>query len=329
MVVNRFVRRMLDAVAASTGDALVEANVGSAAVVPMDVPAAEYGGTTFEESSPQNPRATQLSTRMWRDRRVTLKLCAGALFCLACVAAVTAAVHMHPANESIVAHSGELPKDAPTKVPDRGSLTGGATSREAGVRQSVALPAGSAPTAAKAVSAPGPEEASPVNTTALGPSLGPLGSTAEAAPGEDRETIRVTAIPAPTASPTEAAPISTAGPPSGRPTPSSTISVPGSPPAQLRIPTAEISALVARGDALFALGDISSARLFYERAVDAGEARAAIRLGNTFDQAFLDFAHLRIRGDSASAESWYGRARDLGAAEAEILLQRLKPLSSR
>jgi hypothetical protein len=40
-------------------------------------------------------------------------------------------------------------------------------------------------------------------------------------------------------------------------------SVPGPPPAQLRLPTAEITALLARGDSLFALGDVSSARLFY------------------------------------------------------------------
>jgi hypothetical protein len=52
--------------------------------------------------------------------------------------------------------------------------------------------------------------------------------------------------------------------------------------------------------------ELASPRLFYERAADAGEARAALRLGNTFDPAFLDFAHLRGRGDSAMAVSWYG-----------------------
>jgi TPR repeat protein len=87
--------------------------------------------------------------------------------------------------------------------------------------------------------------------------------------------------------------------------------------------------LLARGDRFFALGDFASARLFYERAADAGEGQAALRLGNTFDPAFLDFAHLRVRGDSAMAAFWYGRARELGAAEAEILLKRLEPVSSR
>jgi TPR repeat protein len=96
--------------------------------------------------------------------------------------------------------------------------------------------------------------------------------------------------------------------------------MPNPPPNQLRLPPTEIAALLARGDALFAHGDISSARLFYERAADAGEGRAALRLGNTFDPAFLEFAHLHMRGDLAMAESWYGRARKLGETEAEILL---------
>jgi TPR repeat protein len=105
----------------------------------------------------------------------------------------------------------------------------------------------------------------------------------------------------------------------------STPAVPDPLPTQLRLPATEITTLLARGDALFAQGDISSARLFYERAADAGEGRAALRLGKTFDPVFLDFAHLRVRGDAAMAVSWYGRALELGEAEAEILLKRLEP----
>jgi TPR repeat protein len=78
-----------------------------------------------------------------------------------------------------------------------------------------------------------------------------------------------------------------------------------------------------------ALGDISSARLFYERAADAGDARAALRLGKTFDPAFLDFAHLRIRGDIGKALYWYSQARKLGETEVEILQENPKPVSSR
>jgi TPR repeat protein len=76
---------------------------------------------------------------------------------------------------------------------------------------------------------------------------------------------------------------------------------------------------------LFSKGDLAAARLFYERAADAGEGRAALRLGETFDPVFLDRARLPgARGDLSTALSWYRRARDLGVAEAEILLKSIE-----
>lgn len=82
--------------------------------------------------------------------------------------------------------------------------------------------------------------------------------------------------------------------------------------------------LLERGDGLFAVGDISSARLFYQRAAEAGDARAALRLGESYDPAFLERARLRVQGDRTLAVFWYGRARDLGASEAEILLKAMQ-----
>jgi len=91
-----------------------------------------------------------------------------------------------------------------------------------------------------------------------------------------------------------------------------------------RLSPAEIGALINRGDAFLSAGDIASARLFYERAADAGEAAAALRLGATFDPNFLDRAGVRGNpGDPARAASWYRRARDLGDAAAA---ERLKGL---
>jgi TPR repeat protein len=76
---------------------------------------------------------------------------------------------------------------------------------------------------------------------------------------------------------------------------------------------------------LFSAGDLAAARLFYERAADAGEAQAAIRLGETFDPIFLDHSHLHgVRGNVEAAVFWYRRAEDLGAAEAEVLLKGLQ-----
>jgi TPR repeat protein len=96
--------------------------------------------------------------------------------------------------------------------------------------------------------------------------------------------------------------------------------------AQSNLSTENIAALVARGDAFVVAGDISSARLLYERAVEAGDGRAALRMGATFDPAFLDQVNIRgAFGDQRQALSWYRRARDLGQAEAERRLNEPKP----
>ena len=95
--------------------------------------------------------------------------------------------------------------------------------------------------------------------------------------------------------------------------------------AEPRLSDPEIAALVARGDVLFGTGDLAAARTFYERAADAGDAQAAVRLGETYDPSFLDRAHLHgVRGNVVLALAWYRRARDLGAAEAEVLLNSLE-----
>jgi hypothetical protein len=84
----------------------------------------------------------------------------------------------------------------------------------------------------------------------------------------------------------------------------------------------DVAMLRTRGDALLSMGDVTSSRLFYERAVAVGDAQAAIRLGATYDPIFLSQARLRnVPADMAVALDWYRRARDLGAVEAESLLR--------
>jgi hypothetical protein len=110
-------------------------------------------------------------------------------------------------------------------------------------------------------------------------------------------------------------PPSSSAPPIGAPVPA--VVEPKEPPA---IPT-DTAPLLERGDRLFGTGDVASARLFYERAADAGNGQAALRLGETYDPAFLQRAQLRVAGDRGLATFWYGRARELGADEADILLK--------
>jgi hypothetical protein len=85
-----------------------------------------------------------------------------------------------------------------------------------------------------------------------------------------------------------------------------------------RFAAAETAALVARGDAFLAAGDIASARLFFERAADSGNRAAAMRMAVTYDAAFLERAGLRgLRGDPEQATLWYQRARELDEGKAE------------
>ncbi len=101
------------------------------------------------------------------------------------------------------------------------------------------------------------------------------------------------------------------------------------PPASSADPsvsTADTAALVARGDAFVSARDIVSARLFYERAIEMGDGHAALRMGATFDPAFLERADIRgTKGDQREALSWYRHARDLGDVEADRLLKNLEP----
>ena len=69
-------------------------------------------------------------------------------------------------------------------------------------------------------------------------------------------------------------------------------------------------------------GDVGSARLFYQRAADSGNGEAALRLGETYDPNFIEWAKLTfVRADPAAALFWYQRAQELGVTEAETLLK--------
>jgi hypothetical protein len=80
-----------------------------------------------------------------------------------------------------------------------------------------------------------------------------------------------------------------------------------------------------KGEELFAAGNVGAARLFYERAADAGLPEGALALAATFDPNELTRRNVLggVQPDRAAARRWYERARELGALEAEQHLQRL------
>jgi TPR repeat protein len=94
-----------------------------------------------------------------------------------------------------------------------------------------------------------------------------------------------------------------------------------------RLDPDEIASSLRRGDALIASGDLAAARLVLRRAADAGDARAAMTLAETYDPAFLEKQGVHgVVPDLAMARGWYEKAKQFGAPEAS---ERLELLASK
>jgi hypothetical protein len=83
----------------------------------------------------------------------------------------------------------------------------------------------------------------------------------------------------------------------------------------------------AQGLIALAEGDIAAARAFLERAAEAGDARALLVLGDTYDPATLArLGAVGLKGDAAQARAYYARALTAGVAAArERLAARESP----
>jgi hypothetical protein len=270
-------------------------------------------GTRNQQSQTESERVARLlRLRFGRAGSTPLPL----IFCfvLVSVLAVVAAgsgvfLLTHSAQKNATAESAPAP-EASAKAPQNTSSIGDLpmTPQAAGAAQS-ATPAGVAPTAAPTLSASelGAEPEARITPSAP-PSGGPVPTAARTPPNKPEvamtpatPTVETTSTVVPLALP--------------------------KPPTKPALSGAEIITLLARGDWLFATGDVDSARLLYERAAEAGEAQGAVRLGETFDPIFLGQAHLReARADAGMALFWYRRARDLGAMG---ITSRLKSLEAK
>jgi hypothetical protein len=183
---------------------------------------------------------------------------------------------LNPAEHKIAAPGSQI-SAAFVTVPENGSLSGEAAPSGGDVARSAAPTSGSSPEEPAGSDA---EPAAVAGASAAGP--------------EQQTAAPVVAAPAAETVPAPA-------------------EVPSPPP---RLSAAEIAQMVERGDRFFAQLDIASARLFYERAAEAGDAGAALKLAKTYDPVSLYSARLNgTRGDADRAAYWYRRARDLGAAE--------------
>lgn len=323
MLVNRFARRLLDHAAATTAKSFERSSSNPTVVASTGRPV-EKSRTTSDErphdaADPETvlDLGEQIWTWRWPGINATVRLSVVIVVWLVCFGGAGAF----------------FPDPAEEKVSILSTLTGdaSATSRESGLSVGEAARPGPA-AAASAARAPVATLIAENRTAGAAPE--PAASPTEVAPTRAADAAQ-TGPPEAIVAPSKADPLMSpagAGPTAAGTALSATLEaaptiatpIPITPATRLRLLPAEITALIARGDQLLGTGDVASARLFYERAADVGDGEAALKLGMTFDPAFLSFGRLSgARGDPATAIAWYRRARNLGQAKAEIQLKRL------
>ena len=282
------------------------------------------GADTTQSNRGRGPSAARLAAVV----AIIAMLGGGGVFLLVKPAGETAADRAIP---SAVATPAAKPVPSETQIA-AAPASGRATERASGLAATALLPAPAAPSPQAATAMPdGPTASKPVGPAAVGSE-----SPAASKPGNPAAVLPDSSAAAkPDAKPTVASleppsrvmaktPAGAETPPPA-PAPAATPPVEAQAPALPRASSLETAPLLERGDRLFGMGDVISARLFYERAAEAGDGPAALRLGETYDPTFLERAKLRaIKGDLKAAAFWYRRAKELGVVEADILLKGLQ-----
>jgi hypothetical protein len=86
----------------------------------------------------------------------------------------------------------------------------------------------------------------------------------------------------------------------------------------------EVKLLADRGRQFFDAGDLVAARILFLRAVNAGDAAAAVAMGATYDPVVLSERGVRgVAADLDKARSWYERAKEMGSPEGPRRLEML------
>lgn len=100
-----------------------------------------------------------------------------------------------------------------------------------------------------------------------------------------------------------------------------------SPIVSLAIPIDDARRLCAKGLIAFAKGDIATARAYLKRAVESGDPRALMALGDTYDPATLArLGAVGLKGNEATARDYYSRALAAGVGGAR---ERIASLASK
>jgi hypothetical protein len=109
------------------------------------------------------------------------------------------------------------------------------------------------------------------------------------------------------------------------PAPADTALVRRSPPAEAEINSAPpVSTAPRINDEEILIGDVTAARLAFQRAAENGDAQAALALGATFDPLVLkSLGAVGVAADPAQARAWYQKAAELGSRDAPQRLNQL------
>lgn len=279
-------------------------------------------GTAMEDPSPP-PLAALAGRGEWRRPVIRLYLAAAAILAIGSTGLsllryppadiLAIAVNAATRGSEDVPNSGSSGDHATTRDADRlpenarrlgsantvfspPSVPNAAPTQQAAVQVEAALGIGPPPE----VAMPAPALPDPPAVKAAGV---PFGSTAIPSSGSTKASLATSPPPATTTAPSGSAdpatlskdvlpataaanpaPVASAEPAAAAVS-AAAMPAPTEPSVKPRVPAAEIATLLARGDALLSTGDMTSARLFYQLAADAGAGLAAVRLGETFDPA--------------------------------------------
>lgn len=86
-----------------------------------------------------------------------------------------------------------------------------------------------------------------------------------------------------------------------------------------------IATLMGYGQKMMDVGYLAGARAYYQRAAEAGSAKAALAVGATYDPDVLGVLNIQgAKPDPKAAETWYARAAGLGIADREAEIAAIK-----
>lgn len=208
--------------------------------------------------------------------------------------------------------------------PDSPAPEGKPTVQVAAADPQPAKPAAASPPAAP----PAPTQAAPpappaaaVAAPAAPSAEATLGATSPAPVAAPAPVVTATSEPAPPASP----PPAEGAAPAPRPEPVrvQARAVRPAAPTGVAVRPELIAILLRRGQEAVAMGDLSAARLLFQRAAEGGSAVAARSVARTYDEAFLTPDQVNTAADGQAAHAWYVRAAALGDAESARRLQSL------